>query len=180
MRLRIAGLVEESVVDGDGCRFTVFVQGCHRRCPGCQNPETQPFDGGRDIDTQDILRQMEDNPLLAGITFSGGEPFCQPRPLVELAKTVHAKGLDVWSYTGNTLEELRSWKDEDVSALLAELDVLVDGEYIESQRDLTLKFRGSRNQRIIDMNATRQRGTITLKYEGISKNSSKFPNQMVK
>ena len=163
--MRIAGTVQDSIVDGPGMRFTLFTQGCPHGCPGCQNPETQPFDGGRDIDTRDLLRQMEDNPLLAGITFSGGEPFCQPRPLAELAKAVHARGLDVWSYTGNTLEELQSRKDEDVSALLAELDVLVDGEYIEAQRDLTLKFRGSRNQRVIDMNATRQKGIVTLKYE---------------
>ncbi len=164
MRLRIAGLVEESVVDGDGCRFSVFVQGCHRRCPGCHNPETHSFDGGWEIDTGEILRRMRENPLLAGITFSGGEPFCQPRPLLELAKAVHGLGLDVWSYTGSTLEELRSAKDEDISALLDEIDVLVDGEYIEAQRDLTLKFRGSRNQRIIDMKATREKGIAALKY----------------
>ena len=164
MRLRIAGLVEESVVDGDGCRFSVFVQGCRRRCPGCHNPETHSFDGGREIDTGEILRRMRENPLLAGITFSGGEPFCQPRPLLELAKAVHGRGLDVWCYTGSTLEELRSAKDEDISALLDEIDVLVDGEYIEAQRDLTLKFRGSRNQRIIDMKATREKGIVALKY----------------
>ena len=165
MRLRIAGLVEESVVDGDGCRFSVFVQGCGRRCPGCQNPETQPFDGGREVDTSEILTRMESNPLLAGITFSGGEPFCQPRPLTELARAVHARNLTVWSYTGNTLEELQAMKDEDVAALLAEIDVLVDGEYVERERDLTLKFRGSRNQRIIDMNATRKKKEVILKYE---------------
>ena len=164
MKLRIAGLVEESVVDGDGCRFSVFVQGCLRRCPGCHNPETQPFDGGREIDTGEILRRMEGNPLLAGITFSGGEPFCQPRPLLELARAVHGRGLDVWSYTGNTLEELLSLEDEDVVALLDEIDVPVDGEYVESQRDLTLKFRGSRNQRVIDMKATREKGVAVLKY----------------
>lgn len=164
MKLRIAGLVEESFVDGDGCRFSVFLQGCHRRCPGCHNPEAQPFDGGREIDTEDILRQMETNPLLAGITFSGGEPFCQPAPLLALAKAVHTKGLTVWSYTGNTLEELQSSGDRAVYALLDEVDVLVDGEYMEAQRDLTLKFRGSRNQRVIDMNATRQKGQLVLKY----------------
>ena len=164
MRLRVAGLVEESVVDGDGCRFSVFVQGCRRRCPGCHNPETQPFDGGREMDTRDILRKMEENPLLSGITFSGGEPFCQPVPLLELARGVHARGLDVWSYTGNTWEELQAMGDADVSALLEEVDVLVDGEYMEDQRDLTLKFRGSRNQRVIDVKATRQKGGIVLKY----------------
>ncbi len=164
MKLRIAGVMEESIVDGDGCRFALFVQGCSRRCSGCHNPETQPFDGGKEIDTKDILRLMDANPLLAGITFSGGEPFCQPRPLAELAKAVHARGLTVWSYTGNTLEELQSREDADVSSLLEEVDVLVDGEYIEAQRDLTLKFRGSRNQRVIDMNRTRKNGTIVLKY----------------
>lgn len=164
MMLRIAGLVEESYVDGDGCRFSVFVQGCHRHCLGCHNPETQPFDRGKEIDTQDILKKIDENPLLAGITFSGGEPFCQPSPLAILAKAVHGRGLDVWAYTGNTLEELMAMKDGDVNSLLREVDVLVDGEFILAQRDLTLKFRGSRNQRVIDMNATRKEGRVTLKY----------------
>ncbi len=106
MKLQIAGIVDDSIVDGDGCRLTVFVQGCAHRCPGCQNPETQPMEGGRTIDTTAILQQMAENPILSGITFSGGEPFLQPAPLASLARAVHQRGLDVWSYSGFTLEEL--------------------------------------------------------------------------
>ena len=166
MKLQIAGIVDDSLVDGDGCRLTVFVQGCARRCPGCQNPETQPMEGGRAIDTAAILQQMAENPILSGVTFSGGEPFLQPAPLASLARAVHQRGLDVWSYSGFTLEELaeRAEKDKATRALLSELDVLVDGPYEESQRDLTLHFRGSRNQRVIDMKKTRKAGRIVLLY----------------
>ena len=166
MKLQIAGIVDDSIVDGDGCRLTVFVQGCARRCPGCQNPETQPMEGGHAIDTAAILQQMAENPILSGVTFSGGEPFLQPAPLASLARAVHQRGLDVWSYSGFTLEELakRAEKDKATRALLNELDVLVDGPYEEAQRDLTLHFRGSRNQRVIDMKKTRKAGRIVLLY----------------
>ena len=167
MELNIAGIVDDSIVDGDGCRLTVFVQGCHRHCHGCQNPETQPMEGGRRIDTADILAKVKANPLLAGVTFSGGEPFLQPAPLAALARAVHALGLDVWSYSGFTLDELlaRAEKDKATAALLNEIDVLVDGPYEEAERDLTLHFRGSRNQRVIDMRATRKAKKIQLLYE---------------
>ena len=166
MKLQIAGIVDDSIVDGDGCRLTVFRQGCARRCPGCQNPETQPMEGGHAIDTAAILQQMAENPILSGVTFSGGEPFLQPAPLASLARAVHQRGLDVWSYSGFTLEELaeRAEKDKATRALLSELDVLVDGPYEEAQRDLTLHFRGSRNQRVIDMKKTRKAGRIVLLY----------------
>ena len=166
MNLRIAGILDESVVDGDGVRLTVFVQGCAHRCRGCQNPETQPMEGGHIIDTAKILAEVAENPLLTGVTFSGGEPFLQPAPLAELAKAIHQRGLDVWSYSGYTLEELqeRAEKDKATRALLKELDVLVDGPYEEDRRDLTLHFRGSRNQRVIDMKKTSATGRVVLLY----------------
>ena len=166
MNLRIAGILDESVVDGDGVRLTVFTQGCAHRCRGCQNPETQPMEGGYVIDTGKILAEALENPLLTGVTFSGGEPFLQPAPLTELAKALHAQGLDIWSYSGYTLKELaeRAKKDKATRALLSEIDVLVDGPYEESQRDLTLHFRGSRNQRVIDMKKTKKAGRIVLLY----------------
>ena len=125
------------------------------------------MEGGRRIDTADILAKVKANPLLAGVTFSGGEPFLQPAPLAALARDVHALGLDVWSYSGFTLDELlaRAEKDKATAALLNEIDVLVDGPYEEAERDLTLHFRGSRNQRVIDMNATRQTKKIQLLYQ---------------
>ena len=165
MKLRIAGIVDDSVVDGDGMRLTVFTQGCPHHCAGCHNPDTHSFDGGRETDTADILAKMAANPLLNGITFSGGEPFQQPAPLARLAADVHARGLDVWSYSGFTLEELAARHDPAIDALLREIDVLVDGRYEEAQRDLTLRFRGSKNQRIIDMAVWRRTGQIRLLYQ---------------
>ncbi|WP_295159230.1 anaerobic ribonucleoside-triphosphate reductase activating protein [Selenomonas sp. AE3005] len=165
MKIRIAGIVDDSIVDGDGLRLSVFTQGCPHHCVGCQNPDTHAASGGRDEDTENILARIDENPLLTGITFSGGEPFLQPAPLTRLAKEAHKLGLDVWSYTGYTLEELLAKKNPAIDALLRELDVLVDGPYEERLRDLTLNFRGSSNQRIIDMNAFRKTGKIrTLEF----------------
>lgn len=164
MLFRVAGLADDSVVDGEGCRLTIFVQGCKKRCPGCQNPSAQPFDGGTVMDTNEIIEKIKNNPLLSGVTFSGGEPFCQPQPLTEIAKKVHGMGLDVWSYSGSTLEELAASNDPDVAALLDETDVLVDGEYVDELRDLTLMFRGSKNQRVIDMNKTRAAKSVVCKH----------------
>ena len=107
-RLRISGIVEESIVDGPGLRYVVFTQGCPHHCPGCHNPQTHDFDGGEFRDTDDILRQFMENPLLSGITFSGGEPFVQAEPLCHLADAVHAAGKNVYAYSGYTCEELYS------------------------------------------------------------------------
>jgi anaerobic ribonucleoside-triphosphate reductase activating protein len=149
--VRIAGIEPESVVDGEGIRYVVFVQGCPHRCPGCHNPETHPFDGGRVADIEDLFAEICENPLLKGVTFSGGEPFCQPKPLAELARRVHGIGLDVTTYTGYLYEDLLNMQDPDVADLLAQTDTLIDGPFIPEERDLTLSFRGSRNQRIIKL-----------------------------
>ena len=162
--IRISGIARDSIVDGEGIRLTVFTQGCPRRCPGCHNPETQPLVGGRTTTVGAVVAELDENPLLTGLTLSGGEPFLQPGALLPLARAARARGLDVWSYTGFTLEELRAQGDTDVDALLEELDVLVDGDYREELRDLTLHFRGSRNQRVIDLAATRRTGELTLLY----------------
>ena len=164
-KIRIAGTVDDSIVDGEGLRYTIFVQGCPRRCPGCHNPETQCFEGGRLADTAELLAEIAANPLLTGVTFSGGEPFMQPAPLVEIARACHSRGLSIWSYTGFTLQELHARHDTAVEALLNEVDVLVDGEYREKERDLTLMFRGSRNQRVIDMKASRKQKRLVLLYQ---------------
>ena len=163
MEIRLAGLEPESIVDGPGYRFTVFVQGCPHNCPGCHNPQTHPFGGGRAADIRDHFREFCENPLLRGVTFSGGEPFCQPEPLTALAEKLHAKALDIWIYTGYTLEQLQARQEPAINALLETADVLVDGPFHQEERDLTLAFRGSRNQRVIDMNATRLQGHIVLK-----------------
>lgn len=162
MEIRIAGIVEDSIVDGRGIRMAVFVQGCPHHCPGCHNPQTHDFAGGTLDNTDRIFEAFRENPLYRGITFSGGEPFCQPKPLRALADRVHTIKKDVTIYTGWTYEALCAMHDPDVDALLSVCDVLVDGPFIEAQRDPELLFRGSANQRLIDMNRTRERGEVTL------------------
>jgi anaerobic ribonucleoside-triphosphate reductase activating protein len=147
--IRIAGVVNDSVVDGPGIRFTVFTQGCEHNCKGCHNVHTHDRQGGYDIAVDDLLEQVRNNPLLDGITLSGGEPFLQPKACTELAVKVHDLGLNVFSYTGYTFEQLL--KLPDMKELLEAVDILVDGPYVEGMRSLSLKFRGSRNQRVIDV-----------------------------
>lgn len=161
--IKIAGTVNDSIVDGEGYRYTIFVQGCPHHCEGCHNPQTHDFTAGKTTDTDLLYEQIIENPLLSGVTFSGGEPFCQPTPLVELAKKIKARNLDLWVYTGYTYEELIVSTDPAVQTLLLLADVLVDGRFDLNQRDLTLAFRGSRNQRVIDLNATLQQGQLVLK-----------------
>lgn len=158
----MAGIVPESIVDGPGIRYAVFVQGCPHGCPGCHNPQTHPFAGGQVRDTGELFAQFQKNPLLKGITLSGGEPFCQAGPLAELARLVHSACKDVVVYTGYTYEELAASEDPAVQSLLSETDLLIDGPFIEEQKDLDLLFRGSENQRLIDMKRTRARGQVVL------------------
>lgn len=162
MDIRIAGTVDDSIVDGPGFRYTVFTQGCSHHCPGCHNPETHDFAGGRTVDTDAIVAQMRANPLLDGLTLSGGDPMEQPAPCAELARQAHALGLNVWCYTGYTLEQLLQEAAPDRMALLRETDVLVDGPFLLAQRSLELKYCGSRNQRLIDVKKTLAAGISTL------------------
>ena len=160
MQLRVAGFVKESITDGKGIRYTVFTQGCPHICPGCHNPQTHNPQAGRLVAVDEVFEDFQRNPLLRGITFSGGEPFLQPEPLCRLASLVHSSGKDVTVYTGWTYGELCQMNSPAVDALLAQTDVLIDGRYVEELRNLELHFRGSENQRIIDMNATREKGLI--------------------
>jgi anaerobic ribonucleoside-triphosphate reductase activating protein len=151
--IRIAGVVRQSIVDGPGMRFVVFTQGCPHHCPGCHNPETHSFSGGYDCETDRILAEIAKNPLLKGLTLSGGEPFARPAELLPLVKAVRERGMDVICYTGYTFEELMAMSELDpaVEELMRHIDILKDGRFIQEQRDLGLKFRGSRNQRLLDM-----------------------------
>lgn len=160
--IKIAGTVNDSIVDGEGFRFTIFTQGCHHNCPECHNPHTHDINGGREVDTDELFSQICENPLLNGVTFSGGEPFLQPKPLAELAVKLHDRGLNITTFTGYTLEQLQNLHNPDIDALLAQTDVLIDGPFLKDKKDLTLQFRGSTNQRIIDMQKTRESGDITL------------------
>lgn len=151
MKIRIAGIVAESFVDGEGIRYAIFMQGCLRRCKGCHNPATHDLNGGKVVDTAELIAEIKKNPLLTGITLTGGEPLLQIPPAVELAKAAKDFGLDVWCYTGYVLENIPPEAEE----LLKFVDVLVDGEYIDELRDLDLRFRGSKNQRVINLDELR-------------------------
>ncbi len=154
--LRLAGIVEESCVDGPGLRYVLFTQGCPHGCKGCHNPETHSCTGGTLYHGRDIVAAYAENPLLAGITFSGGEPFLQAAALTEVARAVHMAGGTVVTYTGYCFEHLCRISAAGYAAvaqLLDETDLLIDGPYMESLRDLELPFRGSSNQRLLDRTA---------------------------
>ena len=163
--LRLAGVIRESVVDGPGYRFVVFTQGCPHRCEGCHNPETHDFEAGYASDTGRILEAVRADGLLRGVTFSGGEPFCQAGALAHLARQVHELGLDVMCYTGYTFEQLTATPGEhpDWMALLRETDILVDGPFVLAEKSLSLRFRGSKNQRIIDVRRSLEENKLMLR-----------------
>ncbi|MCL2562633.1 MAG: anaerobic ribonucleoside-triphosphate reductase activating protein [Oscillospiraceae bacterium] len=145
--MRIRNTIHDSIVDGPGLRYVVFTQGCPHRCPGCHNPETHDPNSGQEVAVEAIIADMLNNPLTDGLTLTGGEPFLQAEDCAVLARAAHDAGLNVWCYSGWTLEELQAMPETEV--LLREIDVLVDGPYIEAQRSLTLNWRGSENQRVI-------------------------------
>lgn len=160
--LRIAGIVKNSIVDGPGMRYVIFTQGCPHHCPGCHNPQTHDFEGGQDADISQILEEIFADPLISGVTFSGGEPFCQAEALLPVAEAVKEKGKHLMIYTGYLVEQLWKMQDPYVQRLLNLSDLVVDGPFIMEQRNLTLSYRGSENQRVIDMDKTRKFGEIVL------------------
>lgn len=151
--IRLFGVVRESIVDGPGLRFVIFVQGCPHHCPGCHNPESHDPAGGYLSSTARIWKVLSQNPTLRGVTFSGGEPFLWGKELYEIGRAARAAGLDVTTYTGFVYEQLleKAKTEEGVHKLLSVTNYLVDGPFVQAQRDLSLKFRGSRNQRILDV-----------------------------
>lgn len=162
MRISLSGITGDSIVDGPGLRLTIFTQGCLHHCPGCHNPQTHDPEGGSWADTEDILAAAAENPLLDGITLSGGDPFMQPVPCLALAEGAHKIGLNVWTYTGYTWEALLEENDAEKLALLKETDVLVDGPFLLAERSLELQFCGSRNQRLIDVKKSLAEGKVVL------------------
>jgi anaerobic ribonucleoside-triphosphate reductase activating protein len=153
VEIRVAGIVKESIVDGPGIRFVVFAQGCKHNCPGCHNKHTHSFEGGHLLSIDDIINQMKSNPLLDGITLSGGEPFEQAEGFAVLAKRVKKLGHNVMIYTGYTYEEItkNKYKKKGWVELINCTDVLVDGKFEIKKKNMMLRFRGSENQRIIDV-----------------------------
>ena len=162
MRISLSGVTGDSIVDGPGLRLTIFTQGCLHHCPGCHNPQTHDPEGGSWADTEDIRAAAAENPLLDGITLSGGDPFLQPVPCLALAEGAHKIGLNVWTYTGYTWEALWEENAPEKIALLKETDVLVDGPFLLAERSLELRFCGSRNQRLIDVKKSLAEDKVVL------------------
>ena len=148
--LDLSGIVSDSIVDGPGIRTTVFSQGCPHHCPGCHNPETWDFGCGTEIPVEAIVDIVKSNPLCRGVTFSGGEPFAQAAGFAKLAGLLKAQGYEVASYSGYTFEELLAGS-EDQKSLLETIDILIDGPFLQAEKSLEIAFRGSRNQRILDV-----------------------------
>lgn len=148
--IRLAGIVGESFTDGPGIRYTIFVQGCNHKCYKCQNPETWDFNGGTLCDIDKIVNQIKEDKILDGVTLSGGDPLYQADQILELAiKIKKETNLNIWLYTGFLFEDCI--KDTKKLEILKNIDVIVDGMYKDDLRAIHLKFRGSSNQRIIDV-----------------------------
>ncbi|MBC3888083.1 anaerobic ribonucleoside-triphosphate reductase activating protein [Acetobacterium paludosum] len=150
-QIKIAGVVKESIVDGPGIRLVVFAQGCPHHCSGCHNPGTHDFKDGQWVAIDAIINEMKKNPLLDGITLSGGEPFEQAEAFGELAERAGVLGYHVMTYTGYTYETLLENSDKAWHDLLERTELLVDGKFQIEKKSMMLKFRGSKNQRIIDV-----------------------------
>ena len=164
MEIRLAGTVNDSIVDGPGIRFTIFVQGCPHHCIGCHNPQTHDFNTGELSDTDILLKKIKSNPLLDGVTFSGGEPFCQAKPLYFLGKELKKMGLNILAYTGFKYEYLIEHANSEnyYKELLSVCDFIMDGKFEEDKQSYLLNFRGSSNQRFIDCKKTAEEGKIIL------------------
>ena len=148
--LKLSGIVSDSIVDGPGIRLCVFSQGCPHHCEGCHNPETWPFQGGTPMAEEAIVEIARSNPLCRGVTFSGGEPFAQAAGFARLARLLKEAGYEVASYTGYTFEQLLTGTPEQ-RELLEAIDILIDGPFLLEQKSLEVPFRGSKNQRILDV-----------------------------
>ncbi len=158
--LRICGIEKESIVDGCGIRYVIFAQGCPHNCLGCHNPQSHSFDIGIDMTIDDIVIDVKRNPLLKGVTFSGGEPFEQAESFLKLAKAIGDSNLDIWCFTGYTIEEILASKDCYKIELLNNIDVLVDGRFEKELRTIEKPFVGSSNQRIIDVKRSNKEALV--------------------
>lgn len=167
MKIRLASdLQMDSIVDGEGIRTVIWTQGCPHHCKGCHNPITHDFDGGELVDVEDVLGRIDELEYQDGLTFSGGDPMCQPEACIQIAMYAKKKGLNIWCYTGYTFEQLLTLKKTNpfILEFLKNIDVLVDGKFILEERSLDTPFRGSKNQRIIDVQKSlKNEGIVTLK-----------------
>lgn len=167
MKVRLAGEIQpDSIVDGDGIRTVIWFQGCKHNCFGCHNPQSHDMNGGFEVELEDIFKEIDNLKYQNGITLSGGDPFFQPEAAAEIAKYAHQKGYNVWSYSGFTYEQLLklSKTNKGIDDLLNNIDVLIDGRFELDKKSFECKYRGSSNQRVIDLNETRKQKELVLLY----------------
>lgn len=168
--IRISGVVKESIVDGPGIRYVIFTQGCPHNCTNCHNPETHDLNGGKLIEIQTIINDIKKNPLLQGVTISGGDPFMQPKNVAKLLQTIKENSnLNIIVYTGFTYEYLLKNTNEktDYISVLKLADILIDGKFDETLKRHTLAFRGSSNQRAIDLKESLKQNLVVIhKFDG--------------
>jgi anaerobic ribonucleoside-triphosphate reductase activating protein len=162
--LRVLDIVPGTSVDGPGLRTSIYFAGCNHRCEGCHNPQSWDFEGGKLMTIEQIVAVVEQEGF--NVTFSGGDPLYQLPVLKVLAKALKARGYNIWCYTGFVFEELAA--DERYSELLQQLDVVVDGPFVMSQRDIALRFRGSSNQRLIDVKKSVKEGKTIVWHDNIA------------
>lgn len=161
MKIRLASTLQsDSIVDGEGIRTVVWTQGCPHHCPFCHNPQTHDFNGGELVEIEDIKKEMKNLKGQDGITLSGGDPMVQPLECLEIAKYAHSLGMNVWCYTGYLFEDVL--KNKKMKSLLEEVDVLVDGEFLIDEFSMDLYYRGSRNQRVIDVKKSLEEDRVVL------------------
>ena len=175
MKIRLAASLQpDSIVDGEGIRTVVWTQGCPHNCPGCHNPGTHDFNGGALVDVDEVIAELKTIENQDGITLSGGDPVCQSEACTEIAKAAHEMGLNVWCYTGYTYEKMLA--NESHHKLLENVDVLVDGKFILEEKSYDLYFKGSRNQRIIDVKKSLETNQVVLvdKYKEEKDNSNHY------
>jgi anaerobic ribonucleoside-triphosphate reductase activating protein len=160
--IRIAGIVHDSIVDGPGLRLTIFFQGCKRACEGCHNPKSWDLGGGQETTVEKLLAEIDRDPLISGVTFSGGEPLLRAEALLPLACGIKERRLDLAIYSGFTFEDIMSDGDPSVLELLSFASVLIDGSFKIEKKSMLLNFRGSENQRILDMKKSLNEGIAVL------------------
>ena len=174
-----ADLQSDSIVDGPGLRTVIWTQGCGHHCAGCQNPQTWDFNGGGLVPVEEVIAAIDELECQSGITFSGGDPMYQPEACTKIAKYCKNKGYNIWVYTGFTFEQLlKMSKTKPIyNEFLSVIDVLVDGRFKMAERDLSLLFRGSRNQRLIDIPKTLKTNEIVLFDESVYNEEQLFKRE---
>lgn len=161
MKVNLAGVKKDSVVDGPGIRYVIFAQGCKHNCRGCHNPSTHSFNINNEMDVDDLIEEIKSLKYIDGVTFSGGDPFYQPKEFAYIAKRLKENNIHIISYSGFTFESL--YKNKETKELLENIDVLIDGPFIDNKKSLKLAFRGSENQRVVSVKESiKNRRAVTL------------------